>query len=69
MKTKAQRKDIKEKDEATLVALLAETRESIRKSRFTKAGTPGATSTSPAAGRKLIARIETELRARRAKTA
>lgn len=69
MKTKAQRKDIREKDDAALAALLVETREAIRKDRFTKAGTPGAAGKSPAASRKMIARIETELRARRQKTA
>jgi ribosomal protein L29 len=65
MKTKDQRKDIHGKDEAALASLLVETRESLRKARFGKAGTPGAAAKSPRATRKTIARIETELRARK----
>jgi ribosomal protein L29 len=69
MKTNAQRKDIREKDEAALVELLTATRESMRKARFGKAGTPGASGKSQVAERKLIARLETELRSRKTKTA
>ncbi len=63
MKTKAQRKDIREKDEAALVALLTETREAMRQARFGKAGTPGAAQKSPRNQRKMIARAETALNA------
>lgn len=63
MKTKAERKDIREKDEAALVSLLAETREATRQARFGKAGSPGAGAKSPRNQRRLIARAETALTA------
>lgn len=68
MKTKAERKDIRGKDEAALVTLVSETREAMRLGRFGKAGAPGVAGQNARAQRKLIARAETELTARRLKT-
>lgn len=64
MKTKTQRKDIREKDEAALGALVAETREAMRQTRFGKAAS-GAAAKSPRAARKTVARALTELAARK----
>lgn len=66
MKTKAQRKDIREKDDLALVSTLAEHREAIRASRFGRAANPTKGGVNPAALRKAIARIETERTVRRA---
>ncbi len=64
MKTKTLRKEINEKDAVALAALVAETREEIRKSRFGKAAS-GAAAKSPRLAPKTVARALTALAARK----
>jgi ribosomal protein L29 len=66
MKTKAERKDIRDKDDAGIKSVLLETREAMRAARFGRAGiAKGAKSFR--AMRKTIARAMTEANARRVK--
>jgi hypothetical protein len=66
MKTKTERKNITEKDDAGLASVLSETRETMRAARFGRVGVAkGAKSFR--AMRQTIARAMTEQNARRAK--